>query len=188
VENGFAIVSSLCRHVVVGGFSAGAGLALELASRNPGISGVFAVCPPMRLQNPLYRIAPGIDTLKKSLQKVRLGGAVKSFVDNHPENPGINYTRNPISGVHELDRLMEKVGSRLPMIGMPTLVIQSEGDPVVDPRGSKELFEKIASNEKTYRTFDLNRHGILLGEGSDAVHAVIGEFCKRVYKSLPTRQ
>jgi esterase/lipase len=83
---------------------------------------------------------------------------------------------------------MEKVNSRLSMIGMPSLVIQSKGDPVVDPRGSKELFEKIGSTEKSYRTFDMNRHGILLGEGSDAVHAVIGEFCKRVVKSLPIRQ
>jgi esterase/lipase len=168
----------------VGGFSAGAGLALELASRNPKIAGVFSVCPPMRLRNPFFRIAPGIDTLNKSLQKVRMGRVLKRYVENHPENPDINYRRNPISGVHELGRLMEHVGDRLPQVGMPALVVQSKGDPVVDPHGSKELFEKIGSEDKQYRTFDFKRHGILTGDGSEAVHAEIDRFCSRIFKSL----
>lgn len=186
VETGYGIISSLCRHVVVGGFSAGGGLALELATRISKFSGVFAVCPPMRLRDPLSRLVPGMDTLRKSLEKVKMGGILKNYVENHPENPDINYFRNPISGVHQLERLMEGLYDRLPLIKMPALVIQSKGDPVVDPHGSKALFEKIGTAEKEYRLFDFNRHGILLGEGSETVHSAIGEFCKQVFKSSPT--
>lgn len=186
VETGYGILSSLCRRVIVGGFSAGGGLALEMATRISRISGVFAVCPPVRLRNPLSRLAPGMDTLRKSLEKMKMRGIMKNYIENHPENPGINYLRNPISGVHQLERLMEGLLDRLQLIKIPALVIQSKGDPVVDPHGSKELFEKIGTTEKDYRLFDFDRHGILLGEGSETVHSAIGEFCKQAYKSPPT--
>lgn len=186
VETGYGIISSLCRNVVVGGFSTGGGLALELATRVPGISGVFAVCPPVRLRNPLSKLVPGMDVLRKSLKKVGMGSVLKKFVENHPENPGINYFRNPISGVHQLERLMEDLNEKLPLIKLPALVIQSKGDPVVDPLGSKELFEKIGTRDKEYRIFDFNRHGILLGDGSQTVHSTIGRFCKQVLQSRPT--
>lgn len=182
VETGFGIIDSICRRVLVGGFSAGGGLALELATRISRITGVFAVSPPMRLQNPLSRLAPGLDTLRKSLKKVRMGDVLNNFVENQPENPSINYLRNPISGVHQLERLMEGLYDKLPLIKIPALVIQSREDPVVDPSGTKELFDNIGSTEKEYRLFDFQRHGILLGEGSETVHSAIGRFCKKVLK------
>lgn len=188
VETGYGIISSLCRNVVVGGFSAGGGLALELVTRIHRISGVFAICPPMRLRNALSKLVPGIDVLRKSLQKVGMGNVLKNFVENHPENPGINYLRNPISGVHQLERLMEGLSDKLPLIRGPALVIQSTGDPVVDPHGSKELFQKIGASEKEYRLFDFNRHGILLGEGAGDVHSTVGDFCKQAVQSSVTAQ
>ncbi len=180
VDTGYGIISSLCRQVVVGGFSAGGGLALEFASRMPVISGVFSVSPPMRLRNPLSRLAPGIDAVNRSLRKVKIGGLSKSYIENHPENPGINYLRNPISGVHQLERLMKSLYEKLPLIQVPALVTQAKGDPVVDPRGSLETLNKIGSVDKSYVTFDFDRHGILLGNGAEKVHRTLGEFIKRV--------
>jgi len=51
VDEGYAIISSLCKRVIVGGFSTGAGLALDLGARIEGLAGVFAVSPPLRLQD-----------------------------------------------------------------------------------------------------------------------------------------
>ncbi|HIJ41968.1 MAG TPA: alpha/beta fold hydrolase, partial [Deltaproteobacteria bacterium] len=51
VDEGYAIVSCLCKQVVVGGFSTGAGLALDLAARVSGVKAVFAVSPPLQLQD-----------------------------------------------------------------------------------------------------------------------------------------
>jgi len=45
---------------------------------------------------------------------------------------------------------------------------------------SRMLFERLGSPQKEYRRFDIPRHGILLGEGSDKVHAVIGEFIEQI--------
>jgi esterase/lipase len=69
---------------------------------------------------------------------------------------------------------------RLSDLKVPTLVVQSKGDPVVDPKGSRKIFDRIASTEKEYLLVNFDRHGILLGEGASKVHKAIGEFIKRL--------
>jgi len=63
---------------------------------------------------------------------------------------------------------------------MPALVVQSLGDPVVNPKGSKKVFERLGSKDKEYILFNFDRHGILLGEGAPRVHKTIGDFIKRI--------
>jgi esterase/lipase/1-acyl-sn-glycerol-3-phosphate acyltransferase len=176
VERGYAIMSHLCRQVVVGGFSAGGLLALELAARLKDIKGVFAVCPPLSLQDFSSKFVPAVDVWNWLMNKVRFDGAKKEFVENQPENPHINYFRNPVSGVLELERLMEAVKDKLSNIRMPALVIQSQGDPVVKPSGSRWAFKRIGSEDKTYILFNFDRHGILLGKDSEKVHKAIWNF------------
>jgi esterase/lipase len=113
------------------------------------------------------------------MERARQAGAKKEFVENNPENPHINYLRNPISGVVEVERLMDDLEPRLADLNVPALVVQSRGDPVVDPRGSREIFEMIGSADKEYLLFNFDRHGILLGEGAERVHRSIGEFIIR---------
>ena len=75
---------------------------------------------------------------------------------------------------------MDDLEPRLSYINVPTLVVQSRGDPVVDPKGSRKIFDQIGSAEKEYLLFNFDRHGILLGEGALKVHRAIGEFMKRL--------
>jgi len=178
VEHGYAIVRNECRRVVVGGFSTGAGLALDLAAGMDDVAGIFAVCPPMQLQDLSARFVPAVDVWNRVMQRVQLNGAAKAFVENRPENPHINYFRNPIGGIRELERLMSSLQPKLPSVKAPALVIQSSGDPVVDPRGSRRVFEQLGSEDKQYTVFHFDRHGILLGNGASRVHRVIGDFVK----------
>ena len=176
VDTGYAILSNTCKRVIVGGFSVGAGLALDLAARVDAVQGVFAVCPPMRLQDFSSKFVPAVDAWNRLMEKVRLDGAQKKFVENSPENPHINYFRNPISGIMELERFMEKLKPKLSGIRAPALVVQSLGDPVVDPRGSRRVFDLLGSEDKVYMLFNFNRHGILLGGGAQKVFKAIGDF------------
>ena len=170
------MMACTCRHVVLGGFSNGAGLALEAASRIRAIRGVFAVSPPLQLQDFTARFIPAMDMWNRLMRKVHSNGARKEFIANQPENPHINYIRNPVAGIHELERLMDHVENRLSEVRMPALVVQSVADPVVDPRGSRHVFDKLGATEKKYVLFNLKRHGILLGEGCEQVFRVIGNF------------
>jgi len=179
VDQGYAIISNICKRVVAGGFSTGAGLALDLAVRVEAVAGVFAVAAPMRLKDFSSRFAPAVDMWNRLMERARQVGAKKEFVENRPENPHINYMRNPLSGVVELDRLMVDLEPKLPELKVPSLVVQSRGDPVVDPKGSRKIFELIGSIDKEYLLFNFERHGILLGDGAQKVHKAIGAFLKR---------
>jgi esterase/lipase/1-acyl-sn-glycerol-3-phosphate acyltransferase len=185
VEEGYLLLRNLCRHVVAGGFSTGAALALELASRTEDISGVFAVSTPLRLQDAASRLAPVVDTWNRLMDRVRWEDAKKTFVENKPENPHINYFRNPIAGVRELERLMDVLEPKLADIKIPALVVQSRQDPVVHPKGSERIFNLLGSVDKQYIAFNFARHGILLGEGSLRVHRVIGEFIGQLNHQRP---
>jgi len=180
VEKGYAIMSHWCRQVVVGGFSAGGLLSLELAARLKDIKGVFAVCPSMSLQDFSSKFVPAMDVWNRWMRKVGFDGAKMEFVENQPENPHINYFHNPVSGVLELERLMDAVDDKLTDISMPALVVQSLGDPVVRPSGSRRVFKRIGSEDKAYILFNFDRHGILLGKDAEKVHKAIGDFIEQL--------
>ncbi len=176
VEEAFVVLRHSCKKVIVGGFSTGAGLALELSTRVDDIHAVFAVAPPMRLQDLGAYFVPAIDAWNTIIKKVRLDSIAKEFIDNDPENPHINYIRNPISGIHELAKLMENLEPKLKTIDKPTLVVQSRKDPVVNPAGTLKLFNQLGSEFKEYYIFDYECHGIMTGEGVERVYIAIEQF------------
>jgi esterase/lipase len=182
MDTGYAIISNLCRRVIAGGFSTGAGLALDLAQRVPEVEGVFAVSAPLRLHDMAARFVPAVDVWNRFMERFNLDDAKKTFVDNHPENPHINYFKNPIAGVRELERLMSSLEPRLPLITAPALVVQSREDPVVNPKGTEKIFKLLGSTDKQMVLFNFQRHGILLGEGSERVYRAIGDFLDHIRK------
>jgi esterase/lipase len=180
VDRGYAVIASLCERVVAGGFSTGAGLALHLAARVGSLAGVFAVSAPMRLRDFKARFASAVDLWNRMMEKTSRSGPKMEFVENRPENPHINYFRNPVSGVREIERLMDDLEPRLETIAAPALILQASEDPVVDPRGSRKIFDRLGSEDKQYMLFSFNRHGILLGKDCGRVYRAIGDFLNRL--------
>ena len=176
LDRGYAIMKTLCRRVIAGGFSTGGGLALDLAARVGDLAGVFAISTPLRLKDFSARLAPAVNAWNRLMDATGRTGAKMPFVENTPENPQINYLRNPVSGVCELEQFMRELDDRLPAIRTPALVIQSERDPVVDPSGSERIFKRLGSPDKTHVLFNFDRHGILMGENSQAVYRTVAEF------------
>lgn len=183
VEAGYAALKHICDRVIVGGFSFGGGLALDCAARLEDVAGVFAVCPPMRLHDLSSRFAPTVAAWNRVMDIIHLQAGKREFVQIVPEHPDINYSRLPVSGLAEMERFMKGLEPSLAGIGVPTLVVQSQGDPVVNPEGTKQLFERIGAQRKQYRLFDFDRHGILSGPGAEQVHGVIAEFIGQVRRS-----
>ncbi|MCG8531343.1 MAG: alpha/beta fold hydrolase, partial [Desulfovibrionales bacterium] len=176
VEEAYVVLRHTCSKVVIGGFSTGAGLALELATRVSDYTAVFAVAPPMQLKVQGASFVPAINAWNSMIKKINLDTMAKEFVTNTPENPHINYSRNPVAGTHQLDRLMQRVGGRLDQIKKPALLAQSRTDPVVHHRGCEKLYDRLGSRNKELYLFDMPRHGILVGEGAERVYGVIEMF------------
>jgi len=122
---------------------------------------------------------PAIDAWNTMVKKLRLDAGAKEFVENNPENTHINYLRNPISGIRQLEKLMDQLGPKLKTLEKPVLIVQSRKDPVVSPKGTLKLFNKIGSDIKEYYLFDFNRHGILLGQGKERVFKAIENFIRQ---------
>ncbi len=176
VEEGFVILKHSSNPIIAGGFSTGAGLALDLQIRVEGIQAVFAVAPPMKLNDFGAHFVPAIDIWNQMVKKASLSRISKEFVKNSPENPHINYFRNPIAGVRQLENFMDDLESRLNLVNVPVLVVQSRKDPVVSPKGTEKLFKSIGSEKKEYFLFDIDRHGILTGDNVLRVYKAISDF------------
>ncbi len=177
VERGYLVLANSCEDVVLGGFSVGAGLAL-LAATNMlyNVRAVFAINCAMRLRRRSARLAPAVVLWNKLADKLVKDDGRRHFVPNEPENPHINYFRNPISGVKELMELMDELSKRLDRVSVPALLIQSSDDPVVHPEGSKRIYEELGSQDKELIMFNSDRHGILRGDVSERVFARVLEF------------
>ena len=176
VDVGYALMSAICRRVVVGGFSFGGGLALDCARRIPGLAGAFAVSPPFRLQSVASRFAAAVTSWNRLMDAVHLHEAAKEFVETTPERPLINYARVPVAALLELEHFMKNLEPHLAGVAVPTLIVQGLSDPVVDDEGTELIFNSIGSKQKRYVTYDFGRHGILAGEGSEQVHDRIADF------------
>ena len=176
VDLGYALLSSVCQRVIVGGFSFGGGLALDCAARIGNLAGVFAIAPPARLRDPSSRFAPAVSFRNRLMAILHSSNGHKEFLEVSPEHPQINYSRLPISSLLEMVKFMKDLEAKLADIHVPALVVQSLNDPVVDSAGTEELYHGIGSRQKNLISFDLGRHGILLGEGSGKVHEALGEF------------
>jgi esterase/lipase len=177
VERGYLVLANSCKDVVLGGFSVGAGLALFAATNLLyKVRAVFAINCAMRLRRRSARLAPAVVLWNKLVDKLVKDDGRRHFVPNEPENPHINYLRNPISGVKELMELMDELSRRIDRVNVPALLIQSSDDPVVNPEGSKRIYEGLGSQDKELIMFNSDRHGILRGDVSERVFARVLEF------------
>jgi esterase/lipase/1-acyl-sn-glycerol-3-phosphate acyltransferase len=169
-ERGYLILASLCQNIVLGGFSCGSGVALLAGSENlPKVKAVFAINPPVKLRRKAAKFAPAVVLWSRLIERISGSEARQYFVPNQPENPDINYTRNPVSGVRELMALMERVADRLEDFTLPVLVIQGSDDPVVEPQGSEDLYRGLGTKEKEYAVFPADRHVIIRGKGAERI-------------------
>ncbi len=176
VEKGYAIMSNICRKVVLGGVSIGGCLALDLASRLSNLAGVFAVCPPSQLKDYSYNFMPSLDVWRRLLKKLKRNDSVVDYLLFSSENPYVNYDKNPVLGVKNVGLFLEQFRRRLVNISHPCLILHADRDPIVDSRGSRNIYDKLGTEQKEYVLMNFDNHIITSGEDSKRVHKLIGSF------------
>ncbi|MGC9053287.1 MAG: alpha/beta hydrolase, partial [Candidatus Hydrogenedens sp.] len=179
LNRGIACVRARCEKVFLCGFSAGGCLVLSAsANKQKHIEGVISISAPLKLQNYAINLVPTISTLNLVLKK--FGGSGWELFDHHPENPHINYQKNPLAGLQQLRLLMEKTEELLPQITIPALIIQGSNDTTVNPDSANIIFHSISSEQKKLVLFNRARHGILNGSGSEEIFACVSQFIKDI--------
>lgn len=180
VDRGYALLSNVCEQVVVGGISVGGCLALNLATRAEQLAGVFALSSPLRLKDYSTRFMPSVDVWNKMLQKVKGEQVENQFLRFEADNPHINYERNPVSGIREVGNLLEELRGRLGEISAPVLLMHGDRDPVVKPRSSRGLFERLKAREKEYSLVGADQHILVQEPVADMVFQRLAIFIKKV--------
>ena len=179
----YIIMENTVKNLAIVGFSTGAGIALlQAANKGNRFKGVISINAPLRLQNITSHFSSAVVMWNKLLEKIKLEKGKFEFVTNNPENPHINYNRNPLIGVMELGRLMDAVEDRLKDVNIPSLIIQGSNDPVVNPVSGLEIFEKIGTKDKEIYRIYSDRHGIVRGKESEIVCQRALEFLNKVFK------
>ncbi len=169
VENSYILMSTICDRVVVGGLEVGGNLALDLAARVGEVAGVFALCPPMALRNFTTNFMPGIDVWNRIINKMKRG-----------EHDRLSDPGNPVTGLKEVGEYLESIEKAYASISQPALIIQAENNPIVDPKGSMQLYNSLGSTDKEFCLLSCDRHVLVKGEGTKKVFRKIGAFIKNL--------
>lgn len=176
-NRGYIVLKNTVRDMAVVGFSTGAGMALYQAiTKRNQFKCAVSINAPLKVNNIGSKLASTIVMWNTLLEKLRVGRGKMEFVANNPENPHINYLRNPVHGVSELDKFMSAVEKRLNEISIPTLIIQGSNDPVVNPKSGYEIFDLVGSKNRELCRVFAERHGIVNGEGSENIFRHVRRF------------
>jgi len=183
IQRGYAILENCCKHIVMIGFSTGGLLTLfesSKAEKINKISAVISINSAIKLVDIRARFVPTINLWNEMLEMFHIQKAKFEYVDDTPECPEFNYSRNYLKAVEELEKLMNVAEESLKNIKCPILVIQSKNDPIVNPESGKIIFNKIQSKNKEIFEPMMNNHVIINGEGKDIIFYEINKFLARL--------
>lgn len=179
VNRGYAVIKSLTDEIILGGFSTGGCLAMLAAGRKGRkIRAVFSINAPLHLRNYAVHMIPSVNVVNTLMARVKRRRKQWEYLENTPENPHINYSRNPVASVKQLNECIREMERWLPEIKAPALVIQGSEDPIVDPVSAQLIFQALQSPHKELTYFARDRHGIINGDGAEDIAERAHQFLK----------
>jgi esterase/lipase len=183
MQRGYAALSQVCSKIVIIGFSTGGLLGLLSAAKKNSASkkltAIIAINSALKLRDLKARVVPGINFWNDMLVKLHIEKGRYEYVDDVPENPHINYSRNYLRGVAQLEQLMKICENNLAKITTNALIIQGNEDPVVNPISGKIIYDKIHSSEKKLAEINFQNHVVINGARKEEVFELIKNFlCK----------
>jgi esterase/lipase/1-acyl-sn-glycerol-3-phosphate acyltransferase len=184
MQRGYAALQNICSKIVIVGFSTGGLLGLlSCAKKNHSakkLVGIVSINAALKLLDIKTKMVPGINVWNEMLEKLHIEKGRFEFVDDVPENPQINYSRNYLRGVEQLEKLMTICEKNLPLVVTNALIIQGTKDPVVNPISGKIIYEKIHSSEKFLSELDFSNHVIINGKKKEEVFEEIRKFFAKI--------
>lgn len=173
-----AVDDALCcqRRVIVIGHSLGAALALSVASERPRLSGVVALCPPVRLSESLTlavaavrRVTPYLPAWSEDIRD-RKGARIRYRREV--------YRWTSTEALHTLMSALPRLRRQLPAITVPALIIAARHDHVVPVRDGREAYELISSERKELVVLHQSFHAVTKDVERHIVADHVSAFCR----------
>ncbi|MCP4320721.1 MAG: alpha/beta fold hydrolase [Alteromonadales bacterium] len=185
VQRGYAVLSHYHQKVVLAGFSAGALLALlQGASQLQKLSAIITINPALSLQQKSSKLSPMLNRWNQLLKGLSVEAGSLPYIDNEAQYPDTNYDKIYVSGLTRLIELQQACSDNLAQVTVPLLIIQAEGDPVVEPNSAQQIIDKVASKQKKLEYLQLQQHVIVRDEGSIDTFYFIDKFLGKLIKSI----
>lgn len=159
------------------GLSMGGTLVLHLAY-NYCFLGIVTMCPGLYLHSKKAYLAPVIQYFKKFELKNATGN-IKATGDNEVDNQFF-YDKTPIRSVSSQLSMIRKVRKEIPLIKVPSLIIQSKKDRTVDPKGARKIHDAIGSQVRDLIWLEKSGHIITLGPERNFVFKEINHFLNKI--------
>ncbi len=141
VEDGLDKLKERSKSIFVAGLSMGGTLALYLAETHQEIKGILLVNHAIDLHDPRL---PLLGILKYFIKYTpAIGSDIKD-----PAMKEIAYDRTPVSGAHEMVKLLNLVKRNLKKVSQPVLIFKSENDHVVPIDNAQFTADRISSSDK----------------------------------------
>lgn len=190
VRRGYEILAPFCDRIAIVGFSTGGALSVIHAADHPEKLGALVLAgTPLKFRNRNLMFVPLLYGANKLMGWMPSAQEMLGFRTNESEHPDINYRNIPIGGLHQLRRAVAEMQRRLPDLTCPTLLLQGDGDQVVDP-ASAQMIRRLATgvSDIEVQMLKSERHGIV-NENIDNAHDRIIHFVEQQCgspKPLPT--
>lgn len=172
-------------NVVLVGHSMGAALSLHTAANDARVTGVAALCPPMRMH-------PG------EVEFVAVTRLITPYLPTFREDvrdrgAHLRYTRNayrwtPLPAVHSLYSALPALRAELPRMCCPALVICARRDHVVPVRDGIEAFQLLGTADKELLVLEQSYHVVTKDVERAIVFDRVGAFVSRVVEPAHVEQ
>jgi carboxylesterase len=177
VESALQDLQRQCKTVFVGGQSLGSLLTLSLGAQYPELAGLILMAPATRVQS---RLLPITLLLRYLLKYNPLGTTDGRLVDPQAAERGWCYDETPLWGAGELYLLQRKVRRALPQIRQPILIFQGQRDAHLHPKAAQELYDAVASTDRTLVWLENSGHNLLIDGERGSVWAQSYDWVMRV--------
>ena len=122
----------------------------------------------------LARFVPRLGLIKLDAAGVSRDSAV---VRQYENDPLVFHGRMTVGQLHEMFDAMDRVVEQGRSISLPILVLHGESDHMTDPAGSRQLFDLVASSDKTLTIYPRLYHEIFNEPENPAVYADVLDWC-----------
>ena len=168
VEDGYYLLSGLCKSVSVVGLSMGGLLSLKLSAEYP-VSKVVSLSTPIFIADrrlpylPYYRMIRSYSPKKKRRYKVA------------PEYLA-SYDKTPLKSVSEILVLIKEVKNDLAKISVPLLIIQAKNEHTVRPESARYIYGHVGSEDKEIVWLERSGHMVTLDIEKEFVFDTVANF------------
>jgi carboxylesterase len=154
VRDGFRVLEKNFPSVYGMGLSTG-NLLLLMMARESSLRGLVLFSPYLRVLHRLAPFAGWLRWLRPFHEK-----PLEEGEDNH------YYSRRPLAGVHQINRLLQTVRRQLPQINCPVMAFNAEGDQTVDIESGRQLVDLLGSTVKVHARYGPGAPHVLTSDGN----------------------